>query len=330
MRTYRWPSPDAYGKTKAMETVTLLSFLGRTMLSGSSYPALRDAASWGATVGLDDFESIENPQLREMILAGNRRGATVSYKEKRKDGNWDSVSVDTFSARMFSAINQPDPVWGSRSIGIPMVRSGNSAKTHLEPREDSQWPCERRSLIDKLWLIALHNLVQIRSYYDAVTDLTSLRGRDLDPWRGILTVARWLDIEHNTQALFQRLNDVAVRYQRERATLESGRDATRLVITALLDLSAPQSGSELRFDAASIAKRVNELAIDRGIVEAGETFTTPKKVGWVCRSLRLLRGSKGKNDWPWIVRRDDLEKLVAAYNIEPTIAENAENADNAA
>src|SRR5437773_7975303 len=102
------------GKTSLLLVITELGYLGQLILAGSSYPTLRDLADYGASLAFDDAETVmdtkrTDPDKRTLLLAGNRRGATVSVKEQVGD-TWVTRHVDTYCPRQFSAIRLPDQV----------------------------------------------------------------------------------------------------------------------------------------------------------------------------------------------------------------------------
>jgi hypothetical protein len=84
---YVWPTGEpGSGKTQLLNICTELSYLGQTILAGSTYATLRDLADYGATLGFDDAERVFNPRTkdpdkRNLLLSGNRRGNTIALKE---------------------------------------------------------------------------------------------------------------------------------------------------------------------------------------------------------------------------------------------------------
>ena len=106
---------------------------------------------------------------KALLLAGNRRGATVSLKEPIADGAWKIRHVNAYCPRLFSAIELPDPVLLSRTIVIPLVRSADKTKMDREPSDYDTWPkgCVRGELVDDLWSMGLENLAAVREYDQA-------------------------------------------------------------------------------------------------------------------------------------------------------------------
>src|SRR5262249_62354826 len=116
---YLWPNGDkGSGKTNFLSVVTEVAHLGQLILAGGSYASLRDLADYGATLAFDDAEGImdlrrADPDKRALLLAGNRRGATVTVKELEGE-RWVTRFIHTFCPRAFSAIRLPDDVLASR------------------------------------------------------------------------------------------------------------------------------------------------------------------------------------------------------------------------
>src|SRR5206468_7334089 len=115
-----------------------LAYLGQVILAGVSYATLRDLADYGATLAFDDAEQLGDPKRgdpnrRNLLLAGNRRGNYVTLKETSPDGGWQTRYVHTFCPRLFSATVLPDPILASRTIVVPLVRTPDRKRENIEP-----------------------------------------------------------------------------------------------------------------------------------------------------------------------------------------------------
>jgi hypothetical protein len=120
--------------TTLLEVVAETACLGPVVLAGSSYPTLRDLAHYGACLAFDGAETVMDPKRsgpdkRTLLLAGNRTGATIALKELQGD-RWVTRTVSTFCPRLFSAIRLPEPVLGSRTIILPLVKSADPNPPH--------------------------------------------------------------------------------------------------------------------------------------------------------------------------------------------------------
>ena len=322
---YLWAMGDrGSGKTQLLATVSELALLGTLILSGGTYPTLRDDAGLGATLCIDDSEEISGDK-RELFLAGNRRGATVTLKISDGDGVWNTERVHVFCPKLFSAMRLPDYVMASRVIGIPMVRSPDEERAKANPLDHASWPHDRRQLIDDLWAIGLANLLKFKQYDERAAKRATLLGRDLDPWRMILAVALWLQEEHGVSDLFIRMEVLSVTYQQERDELEAGDDPIRLTIKALMSMVAEVGGDRFIFETATLTARIKQLEEEIGL---DSLLTNEKSVGWTLRNLRLSRPPKGKNRRRWQISRQEITDLVRAYGLVQENAENAENADD--
>ena len=84
---------------------------------------------------------------RELLLAGNTRGAVISRKEQISDKEWRTIHVNNFAPRLFSSIGLPDAVLGSRTISIPLITSLDRSKTRRSPLRATDWAYNRQALM---------------------------------------------------------------------------------------------------------------------------------------------------------------------------------------
>ena len=106
-------------------------------------------ATW---LRFDDCETImdkrrADPDKRALMLAGNRKGTMITLKEPKGAREWEIRHVHAYSARLFSAIDLPDYVLGSRAITIPLVRSLDEARARVDPTDHETWPTDHRRLL---------------------------------------------------------------------------------------------------------------------------------------------------------------------------------------
>lgn len=288
---YLWPNGGkGSGKTKLLQVITNLAYMGVLVTSSGSFATLRDLADYGATIGFDDAEIIAEKHggsdKRELLLAGNNRAAHVTLKERKSDGTWKTRFVNTFCPRMFSAISLPDETLASRTIIVPLVRSADRSKATRDPADYEMWPVERRQLVDDLWALGLENLVKVKPYGREVVELTSLTGRVLDPWRSVLAVALWLQRDHGVTGLFGRIRDMAVAYQSERTEIEVA-SPVFILATAMQRLLDSSRTTHILVSPQILAEEANLVAREENIEYFGPEFTSAMKVGRLCQSLRI-------------------------------------------
>jgi hypothetical protein len=217
---YLWPNGEkGSGKTKLENVVAETSYLGEVILASSTMAVLRDLADYGATLCFDEAERLDSknadPEKLALLLSGNRRGSTMAVKELDGDKHWVTRHVSTYCPRLFSAIRLPGETLESRSIVVPLVRSADPVKANSEVLNPKHWPSPRPALIDDLWALALAHLAKLPDYEDVVNDEASLSGRLLEPWRPILSVAKWLQ-DHGVDELYTRMHNLALSYQTEK------------------------------------------------------------------------------------------------------------------
>lgn len=364
--SFLWPNGDrGAGKTQTISLIADLSYLGQLVLAGGSFAALRDLADYGALLAFDDAENLSDPKQsdpdkRTLLLAGNRKGAVVPLKELDGEKKWRTRYVDAFCPRCFSAIRIPDPVLASRTIVVPLIRTGDRQKANRDPKNPQDWPHAADPLRDDLWAFGLRHLPGVQGHADAVNREARLLGRNLEPWRPILTVARLLDtldsegrlvrevtvtVDGQMQArqlcLFDRLEEVSVSYQTERPQLETS-DITGLVLRALetcvqekLGMLAASASpntvvslttQEIREAFDTIAE---EEEIDTGWM--GEAARRSQRIGHILNRLRLHKPprGRGKGSRQWQITTGEMRGHMAAYGVPMSPMLDAQNIGDA-
>lgn len=316
---YLWSNGErGTGKTNLLLVVTELGYLGQMILAGSSYPTLRDLCDYGAILGFDDAEAVSDvkrtdPDKRALLLAGNRKGATIALKELAGE-QWVTRHINTYCPRLFSAIRPPEEVLASRSIVIPLVRSLDGSRAKANVCDHAKWPCNYRTLIDDLWALGLAHLPELPAYDEDAARRAKLLGRDLEPWRNILAVALWLDERHGVKGLHKRMAELSVAYQKEREDYEAG-DHVRILFRALLSLIASRSGERTEFTPKELADEMNKLATNENLTDGERPFTTARRVGWALAKQRFKRGQRDAKGRKWEIAADEIESLAKAYGV---------------
>jgi len=351
--SFLWPNGDrGAGKTQTVSLICDLAYLGQMVLSGGSFAALRDLADYGACIAFDDAEGLSDPKKsdpdkRALLLAGNRRGAVVPLKELTGEKIWRTRYVDAFCPRCFSAIRIPDAVLASRTIVIPLIRTGDRAKANRDPNDTSHWPCDWKRLRDDLWAFGLAHLASVHKYAEEVNGASSLLGRNLEPWRPILTVARLLDAldtgqrlvrevtttDDNGQettrqlSLFGRMEAISVGYQAERPELEMS-DITVLVLKSIVQCMnhAKYANSAkyakyreaVVFSSADLREAFDALA-EEDEVDVSWMGEDPRqrsqKLGKVLQRLRLKKLPHDRGSRLWMLTVGELDAHLAAYGL---------------
>ncbi|MCA9942034.1 MAG: DUF3854 domain-containing protein [Anaerolineales bacterium] len=334
-----WPNGDrGSGKTQLLVVVCELAYLGMVVLAGGSFATLRDLADYGATLGFDDAENLADPRKadpdkRTLLLAGNRRGNVVTLKEKDGNNGWKTRQVQTFSFRLFSAIHLPDNVLASRTIIVPLIRTPDRKRANADPLEYELWPYDRRQLMDDLWCLALAYMNEVQPYEGKINQEARLLGRNLEPWRAVLAMARWLD-DKGVSGLWHRLEQLAIDYQQERPNLELS-DYTALTIRALCRLmatkiSAPFGISDV-YDVSDIRQMMGKgefvfltkyitsqahKVIEDDELDLDTDKITSRKIGRVLGTMRFVKEREpGTGNRGWKVGLDDLERWTTAYGM---------------
>ena len=325
-----WPSGGfGSGKTKWGNCWAMTSYLGEVVLASTTFPVLRDSADMGAALMFDDAENLADPKRSEpdkraLLLAGNRLGATVGFKEPNPNGKgWTTRYVNAFCPRGLAAIRIPDAVLGSRSITIPLARTNNHKKANADPAKETSWPCNRRQLIDDLWRIALSLMAEAEKVWDGLDDEEEALGREFEPWRAIIAVARLFE-KHGVHGLESRMRKVMKDYHREKAEIGTG-DWTVQVIKALMakaglddspDTKDASDTADTKFEVT--AKELADIikSVPREDDDADtDHWATPTRVGRILRQLRLtyVRSNDRTRSRRWTTTRTEVSGIAQSY-----------------
>lgn len=341
---YPWPNGDkGCGKTKWATVWTATSYLGMLITAGGSFAALRDLAEHGATLAIDDAENLADPKKsdpdkRALLLAGNRRGVRIPLKEQVGD-KWQTRWVNSYAPRGFTAIALPDEVLHSRSLIVPLVRSGDQERANRDPGKLEHWPCNVSQLKDDLWALALWLLPEAAGVWTELDTDTSAFGRDLEPWRAAIATARLL--ERHGVADLERDVRAVMRVSFEERSETIGDDRTRAVVLALVryvetqaktcqrpsDILTFSDNSDVfgkgcwNFKARNIVDSLKTLARegaeDDTLDDEAMNWATPKTVGWQLSRLRLRKKRAGdkKGSREREVTDIELRSLARAFGI---------------
>ncbi len=314
---YLWAwGESGCGKTQLLLTICELSHLGTSVTSNLSSATARDLCELGAVIGFDDAEKLSDPKktdpdVQALLLSSNRRGASVPLKEQSSDGKWTTRLVNAFSPKIFSAISQPFETLSNRAIVVPLTRTDDRKRANSDPLEARQWAHDRRTLIDDLWALALAHLAEIVNYDSQVGERSKLIARDLQPFRGLLSIAAWLD-DRGVNGLWERMESFAsTRYQNERGDLERA-NHTKVLATALIELAAQEpDNEEWRFTTQTITEKINAL------IETGELDMSEQKKESVGRKIKKMRLESDKSARPraWKLTLARVNRLAKAYQV---------------
>jgi hypothetical protein len=309
---YPWPTGErGSGKTQLLNTVTALAYLGRTITSGTSFAVIRDEADYGATIAFDDCEKVQDmdSDKRELLLAGNMRGAVIGLKEPTPDGQWQTRYVNNFAPRLFSSIGLPDPVLGSRAISIPLLASTDKGKTRLSPSVAEHWPDGLSDIIDDLWLVSVMYLDRIRRCDEEASELSELHARSHDIWRVPLGVAYWLQQDHGVEGLFDRVSRISSSYQQLKQEVQ-GTDTIGLVLD-VLDLLLGDRDTDV-FETAKVLGFLKEQIEAEDHVSDEVSGLDVARVGKLLGRLGFNRAPSHGSKRSWQITRATVDQIAKA------------------
>ena len=314
---YLWPTGErGSGKTQLLNTISSLSFLGRTITSGSSFASIRDEANYGSAIAFDDCENVRQMEnnKRELLLAGNMRGTEITFKEPQADGEWKTTTINNFAPRSFSSIGLPDPVLASRTISVPLVTSIDQNKTRRSPSRDKDWPFSKRELIDDLFITAVVHLRDIQKCDQEASEMSELVARNHDIWRMPLAISYWLETQHNVTGVFDRISALSESYQSVNQE-NTGLDLNALVIIAASNLLRNSRQERLIVSTGDITDQVRQLAMQDERVDDSIDEITTHRVGTLMGRLGFRKNSSHGNTRSWVLSLKSIERIAKARGV---------------
>jgi Domain of unknown function (DUF3854) len=244
---YPWTtSPGAgSGKSKWGLCWVKTSYLGYATTMGGTFSALRDLAEAGATLLFDDAELLStlnevDPDKRELVLAGNRKGVQIPVKEPLPVGGWRLRWMNAVCPRGFTAIHLPSGPLESRCIVMPLLKTADPQRGNRDPADETRWPVNRRTLIDDLWTLGTSLLPQASGLWQELGDEQELIGRAFEPWRAVMAVARLIE-RQGEPGLEERIRELMRSYQVQKQGLIPA-DRVTLILRAVLNLIPDVAG----------------------------------------------------------------------------------------
>jgi len=174
---------------------------------------------------IDETEQLSNRrragEFRNILLCGYRRGQNTYRNIRTPDGNYEPRAFEVYSPKMIANIEGLEDVLASRCITIIMLRSLNEEITNREiDIDDPVW----EEIRDAVYPFLMRNWREVGQTYTELENTTSLRNRDWELWKPILSLAKFFDDE-----IFERMKRLAIEKTEENHIEQLNIDETVLV-----------------------------------------------------------------------------------------------------
>ena len=191
------------GKTKILTVASFLCFNAIFTNNISTASLYRLTQSGRCTLLLDETEKLSSKEraeeLRNLLLAGYKKGAPVYRTEKKSGERLTPEAFDVYSPKIICNISGVEDVLEDRCIPIIMKRGRIREIINWEPDgADQTWIKIR----DSLYMLYLQyaSEISVDSAHSAVSvaEVKELSSRDLELWRPLLHLAAFFD-KYNLQ-----------------------------------------------------------------------------------------------------------------------------------
>ncbi len=206
------------GKTKLLTVASLMAFNAIFTSNISTASLYRLTQSGRCTLLLDESERLAGKEraeeLRNLLLAGYKKGATVYRTEKKRSERLVPEAFEVYSPKVVCNIEGIENVLEDRCIPIIMKRGKSEAIINAEPNfADPVWQQIRNGLY--MLFLQCYSEVCAQSAVCAVGE-TNISSRDLELWKPILCLAAFFDKYNQELNLFQKMVRLASKTTEDR------------------------------------------------------------------------------------------------------------------
>jgi hypothetical protein len=183
------------GKTRTLTVASLVCFNAIFSNNISTSSLFRLIQSGRCTLLLDEAENLaikeRVQELRNLLLAGYKRGAKVWRTEKTRGERLVPEQFEVYSPKMLANIQGFEDVLADRGITIIMKRCRNRNITDKEPKEsDKSW----QEIRDSLHMLYLQFASEVSAVSEVcVVEDANVSERELELWRPIFALAKFFD-----------------------------------------------------------------------------------------------------------------------------------------
>ncbi|MHA1829699.1 MAG: hypothetical protein ACTSX6_13755, partial [Candidatus Heimdallarchaeaceae archaeon] len=248
---------------------------------------------------IDETEQLSTPhragEFRNILLCGYRKGQNTYRNIRTPNGNYEPRAFEVYSPKMLANIEGLEDVLASRCITIIMQRSLNEEITNREiDIDDPVW----QEIRDAIYPFLMRNWREIGQTYTELENTTSLRNRDWELWKPILSLAKFFSDE-----VFERMKRLAVERTEENRMEHLDTDETVLV-EVLLSMVTEDDFYSLR----DIRNRIR-LYLDDG------NWFSERRIGNLLRRLGFSERRRTGSGFQYFLRVSDIEDCARRLDI---------------
>lgn len=295
------------GKSKALRITTRMAFNGMLSAGLTEASLFRDVESLRCTLGIDEAESLKDPEKSQMLRAllniGYYKGAKVPRQEKSANGQFFTRYYEVFSPKIIGNTRGLEDTLESRTIKIIMLRAKSNKGNILDTETSEKW----NEIRHNCYCFALSYFKEIRNIYMNDPNVKIANNRHNDLWCPLLSIAKL--IFKDDQVAYMAIKDFAL--EQVGVSQEDSLDSkTTALLFALRDLTnyedAKPSGQDIQ-KAMGIYLEDKEM----------ENLTT-KWIGWKIKHFNLAK-NKQRIDKGYIYHfsKSDVQDLIERY-LEPS------------
>ena len=229
------------GKTKVLTVASFMCFNAIFSNNISTSSIYRLIQSGRCTLLMDETEKLGErdraTELRNLLLAGYKKGAKVYRTEKTSGERLVPEAFEVYSPKMIANIRGIEDVLEDRCITIIMKRGKNRDITNREPDGgDEHWQKIRDSLYNFYLSYFKEFIESCVGCEGSECRCTGISERELELWKPILTLAKFFDKHFPNLNIPERIRKLAETKAEEKKTENMTETGEYLLVQTLLNI----------------------------------------------------------------------------------------------
>lgn len=292
------------GKSKVLAFLQQICFNSEST-TNTSPAALYHAVEQNMSVILiDEGEKLtgieKEPDLRLLLNACYKKGGSVmrwNPDAKKIERNY------VFTSAAIGAINQLEPTLLSRCISRVMLKTTDKNRGNRD-LTDQSYPWQ--DLRNRLYRFTFTAAEEIETIY-LTGDFGDLRCRNLEKWKPLLSIAKYLDKYGGEGKVFEDIKKLAEEEQEEESSLTETEEITLNSLNEIVTIGGEYFIKEIK-------KKMESLLENEGNSKAIEHLSN-KSIASILRKFGFRPGKRQGPGIPYRINKDQVEKLYKRYSL---------------
>lgn len=291
------------GKSKLMAFFQQLCFNAESTNNTSTAAMFHIVEQNMSTVLIDEAEKLtgieKEPDLRLLLNACYKKGGSVTRwnpDTKKAERSYTYVPV------AIAAINPLEPALHSRSVSRVMFKTVTDKGSRDLTDQSYDW----QSIRNRLYRFIFSGVEEIEIIYHT-DNLSNLNCRNLEKWKPLLSIGRYLDNHGGEGRIFEDLRKLAEEEQEEGDSLTETEEIALRAVDKVVTIGGEYFIKEIKTHMSNILETEgNAKAIE---------FLSNKAIASILRKFGFHAGKRKNTGIPYRINPDQIETIYKRYGV---------------